>query len=578
MAEAIALEDLIDQYKVEQHVAEKRYSDLYLAYDVDEDRLVDLDILQPAFAQQATLASRFVQRARAIAQIRHPNIPRVYGVGETNTDLPYVAQQHFDGYPLSERLEQLAKLDTQVNSIYALKLVRQLVQALLLASRLDLLHYDLRPHNVLLKNVTLPSDDSVLLTDLYMPFEPQKWPDDGDVASLAFLSPEQRSGKQIDPASHVYSLGALLFQLLAGQPPLGAVGLGDALARRVTAGVSPLEQVRPGLSGPTYYLVDRSLRKDAGQRYETIELFAGALDEAVVAEESRIGAAAVAVNGPRRRIWAWLVPLLITSLMVVATVLAVAMVRGRPDDPGLVAAAVAEVATATLDGETSADSGGGDGESATGTANDPGDSEAGEAAVVIVPPEPSATPMPTETTAPTATATATATTTPTMEPTSTATPLPTATNTPVPRVGVALNSAFLRRGPGTFYPQVGVLRNGEQVDLLALWGDRDTGWFLVLTEDGQTAWLAVSVADPVSDDFLSSLPTPATIPPSPTPTMTPTPTATATVGATGTPPPAGGGGNSGGDNGGGQPPATSQPPATEPPPTNPTRTPPPIGG
>lgn len=576
MAEAIALEDLIDQYKVEQHVAEKRYTDLYLAYDVDEDRLVDLDILQPAFSQQASLASRFVQRANAIGQIRHPNIPRVYGVGETSTDLPYVAQQHFDGYPLSERLAQLAKLDTQVNSIYALKLVRQLVQALLLASRLDLLHYDLRPHNVLLKNVTLPSDDSVLLTDLYIPFEPRKWQDDGDTADLAFLSPEQRSGKQIDAASHVYSLGALLYQLLAGQTPPGAVGLGDALARRMTAGVSPLEQARPGLSAPTYYLVDRSLRKDAGQRYETIEQFAVALEEALVAEEARIGSAVVAVDGQRRRIWAWLAPLLITSLMIVATVLAVAMVRGRPEEPAL-SAAIAEVATATLAAEAGVAGGDGGSENAAGAENNTDDSESGNMAVVVAPEEPTATvtAAPTETVPPSETPTVAPTATSTPEPTNTATIPPTMTSTPVPRVGVALNSAFLRRGPGTFYSQVGVLRNGEEVEILALWGDRETGWYLVLTADGQIAWLAVSVTEPVSDDFLDALPTPATIPPSPTPTLTPTATATPTQSATSTPLPAG---SSGGNDGGGQPPATSQPPATEPPPDNPTRTPPPLDG
>ncbi len=74
--------NLVDQYKVEQLLAVKRYTDHYLAYDVDEDRSVTLDILRPDGVSTGFVA-QFTARARAIAQIRHPNIVRIFTVGRT---------------------------------------------------------------------------------------------------------------------------------------------------------------------------------------------------------------------------------------------------------------------------------------------------------------------------------------------------------------------------------------------------------------------------------------------------------------------------------------------------------------
>ena len=130
----------LDVYKrQEQRLAEKRHTDLYRAYDVDEDRLVRLDIVRPGPAEDNAFAGRFVNRARAVTQLRHPNIAPIYHIGKTADGHPYVAQAYVDGIPLSQRLDELARRETQVNALYALKLVRQLADALVLAERLELL-------------------------------------------------------------------------------------------------------------------------------------------------------------------------------------------------------------------------------------------------------------------------------------------------------------------------------------------------------------------------------------------------------------------------------------------------------
>ena len=191
MAVASLFEELLDQYKIEQRLAEKRYTELYRAYDVDDDRLVRLDIVRPGLAEDNAFAGRFVNRARAVTQLRHPNIAPIYHIGKTADGRPYVAQAYIDGIPLTQRLEELARRETQVNALYALKLVRQLADALVLAERLELLHHDLQPDNVWLKNVALPSDESLILLDLFIPADRRPPP----VGRPRYLSPARAAGR-----------------------------------------------------------------------------------------------------------------------------------------------------------------------------------------------------------------------------------------------------------------------------------------------------------------------------------------------------------------------------------------------
>ncbi|MEZ4516716.1 MAG: protein kinase [Chloroflexota bacterium] len=313
--------NLVDQYKVEQLEAVKRYTDHYSAYDVDEDRSVTLDILR-LDGVSTGFAAQFTSRARAIAQIRHPNIVRIFTVGRTQSERPYVAQVDIDGYPLSQRLEQLASRRTPVNPIYALKMVRQLTDALLLATRLDLLHYDLRPQNVFLKNVALPTDDVLVLTDLFVPYERRNWDTEAtDKELLDYLSPEQRAGKEINAGSHVYTLGVLAFHLLTSTLPPQPTANHEVLLRRITTVGTPLERLRGGLSAETYELVDRSLRKDSHQRYDSIEEFSTALEQALLAEELLVGSPGLTAATPARRSWGVMAILILVVLGIVASVI-----------------------------------------------------------------------------------------------------------------------------------------------------------------------------------------------------------------------------------------------------------------
>lgn len=579
MVVASLFEDLLDQYKLEQHVAEKRYTDLYQAYDIDHDRPVWLDIVRPSYAGDSSFAGRFVNRARAMAQIRHPNIAQVLHIGRADSGAPYVAQAVVDGYSLTYRLEQLARRESPANPIYALKLIRQLVDALLLAERLEMFHYDLQPDNILLKNVTLPTDDTVVLIDLFVPPQSNgRVAGEKDHPQSAYLSPEQRAGKEIMAASQIYSMGVILHHLLAGSLPTHPVTMRNTAINRLFGRATSLERARPGLTQATYYLVDRSLRKDPRGRYPTIEAFAAELDGALAAEELRLSPT-TRPAAPERKPQIWLVPLLVLGLFLALG--AVAMQNFRENGvggessgtspPTSRAVGMTDESTPTL--------------APSPEATSPSQPTAEPVAVVEgASPTAEDTNSPTELIA-TQLPESSPTSSPTTESTS-ATSATQATSTPTteprtPRVRVMHNLVNLRRGPGVVYSLMGSLTGGQLLDVMAWNNDRENPWFLVITEDQRIGWISSTVVQAEDPDAMADVPVAATLPPTPELTPTPEPTAsiavivtiTATVGS--------------GDLGGGGTPPSEQPtsppeqptsPPIQPtaPPVEPTSTPVPI--
>lgn len=510
MAVASLFEDLLDQYKLEERIAEKRYTDLYLAYDIDNDRPVWLDIVRDSYAADSSFAGQLITRARALAQVRHPNINPVLHVGKAAGGAPYVAQAAVDGRSLTHRLEQLARRETPANPLYALKLVRQLADALLLAERLNIFHYDLQPDNILLKSVTLPTDDTVVLVDLFVPLERNRHTAaEKSDPRRGYLSPEQRNGKEITAASQVYSLGAILHRLLAGKLPDHPVSLGGTALNRLFGRATALERERPGLAPATYRLIDRSLRKDPRGRYPTIEAFVTDLDSALAAEDLHLGAAAKPATATRRPL-AWLIPLLVLALFL--SVGAVVMGNLRDIRTGIDAMGALPPASLamTMTGEAT-------------VATAPASISTGPpqpttvAGAVAEQPSPTthATNLPTEQIA-TQPPEPSPTLSPTPEPTSTPTPEPT-----VPQVRVMHNLVNLRRGPGVAFASIGSVAGGKLLDVIAWNNDTNHPWYLVLTEEGRIGWIAAEVVQAVNPEALASVPPAATLPAAPVPSATP---------------------------------------------------------
>mgnify|MGYP002624367797 CR=1 FL=1 len=110
-------DQLIDQYKLEAHINQTAVTDLYRAFDVDENRPVAVEILLPTFNKKQ-FVEQFIEKMNKVAQLKHLNIAKVYQTGLTANNLPYVARALVEGITLWERLRQLNTRRTQANTRY----------------------------------------------------------------------------------------------------------------------------------------------------------------------------------------------------------------------------------------------------------------------------------------------------------------------------------------------------------------------------------------------------------------------------------------------------------------------------
>ena len=607
-------DQLIDQYKLEAHINQTAVTDLYRAFDVDENRTVAIEILLPTFNNKKLFVEQFVAKMNKVAQLKHPNIAQVYQIGLTPNARPYIARDLIEGITLQERLSQLAQQPSSSNSIYALKIIKQLAEALELAERLDLYHYHLSPDNIHLKQ-----DGTVVLVDLGVPAA-----ENGTAVKLtspqnaAYIAPEQFQGKPIDSRSQIYSMGVTLYEILTTElpPPPGSVW--QDFSQALTPHTSPLEQKRPDLSRQTHALIEKSLRRQPWGRYTNIKEFLEAINEALQSErmlmQNRGETAVLPIPARRRSPASILLPILLIFICLGSVAAIWAAVQNQNSVPPTSQAAASDALSASQSptptlaeitpganseptpslifqdtavigtinilapaDESEFQAGNavnfrwswndslqenqrfsvyllmGNGRSLLGTVST--SATDGNYSLQTLLPESNNVisewhivledtttnrDIVTSSNRRIAIQPALATPTFTPSPTSSATPTFTVTPTPIPQVEIIVSSASLRLGPGTAYPILRYLYQGDVVAVLAK--DSATGdWYNIILDDGSRGWLAAIAISPVGETSLNTVEIAATLPPRPTNTPTPTSTNTPTPTATPTPVPGGGG-------------------------------------
>lgn len=340
-------DQLIDQYKLEAHINQTAVTDLYRAFDVDENRPVAVEVLLPLFNSKKQFVDQFIEKMNKVSQIKHPNIAQVYQIGLTPNNRPYVARDLVDGITLRERLEQLAQQTTPANSIYALKIIRQLAEALELAERLDLYHYYLSPDNIQLKQ-----DGTVVLVDLGIPAL-----ENGTAVKVDFspnspyIAPEIQQGKSVDSRSQIYSLGVILHEILVGKLPLEPGSVWQSFSQAVRPKNTVLEEARPDLARQTYDLIEKSLLKQPWARYTSIKEFLEAINEALQNErmlvQTRGEKAVVSLPAPRRSRLVLLLPLVGILVLLAAVALWYRSQEPASENPTATIVAVDSGITAT---------------------------------------------------------------------------------------------------------------------------------------------------------------------------------------------------------------------------------------
>ncbi len=291
---------LAGHYALARELGRGGMATVFLATDLKHDRPVAFKILHPDLAQ--TLGpERFQREIRLAARLQHPHILTVHDSGETSGHL-WFTMPFVEGESLRERLRR----ERQLPLTDALRVTREAAQALQYAHEHGVVHRDIKPENLLLTR-----DGNTLVADFGIA-RALGAAEDGltqtgmSVGTPAYMSPEQATGDPtLDARSDIYSLGAVLYEMLAGEPPYSGPTVQAMLMKRLSEPVPSVRSGRPAIPEAVDLAVRKSLAVVPADRYATAAEFAQALEQAVSATSGATAAvtpaAAVQANPGRRK-------------------------------------------------------------------------------------------------------------------------------------------------------------------------------------------------------------------------------------------------------------------------------------
>ena len=275
---------LADRYRIERELGQGGMATVYLAHDLRHDRQVAIKVLRPELAA-ALGAERFLAEVKITARLDHPHILTLIDSGTVDDGLFYVMP-----YVRGESLRARLAREKQLGVDEALAIARQVASALDYAHRQGVIHRDIKPENILLQ------EGEAILTDFGIALAVSEAGGDrltGTGLSLgtpSYMSPEQAAGdRHLDARSDIYALGAVTYEMLAGEPPVTGASARAIVAKLLTEDPTPLRvlrgTVRPGLETA----VMRALAKAPADRFATAREFADALSSGTVAAPAPAG-------------------------------------------------------------------------------------------------------------------------------------------------------------------------------------------------------------------------------------------------------------------------------------------------
>ena len=260
------------RYLVERELGRGGMATVYLVRDTRHDRLLALKVLHPDLA--AFLGrERFLREIAVASRLMHPNILPLHDSGESDGHLFYL-MPYVEGDTLRDRLEKEHPLPVE----QAVRIARDVAEALAYAHDHNIVHRDIKPSNILLQSGSAIVADFGIARAISKSVDDDALTDSGLVLGTpAYMSPEQASAEEVDGRSDIYSLGCVLYEMLAGSAPFSGVSGRALLARHSLDPVPPIRTVRPSLPPSIEAAVLRSLEKIPADRYATAREFAADL-------------------------------------------------------------------------------------------------------------------------------------------------------------------------------------------------------------------------------------------------------------------------------------------------------------
>ncbi len=361
----------IGRYQVLERVGKGGMGVLYRGVDPVLDREVAIKVMLVDFSEDTEqMRPRFYREAQAAAKLQHSNIVTIFEFAEDN-NTPYIVMEFLSGTPLDARMASPIPLtlDDKVN------IVAQLCSALNYAHGQGVVHRDIKPANLFI----LPDGTVKLLDFGVAKLTTSTLTRQGDVlGSVSYMSPEQVSGSEsIDGRSDIFSVGVMLFEMLAGRKPFKGETPTATIVQILREDPPALDKLVPGIPPRLVAAVNRALAKEPGDRFPTAGEFgkelqiirrsiqaasseAHGLDETRFANSSEMAAlqqqleqdaaakAVATTSTPLHRKWA--VPVIAAAMILIGVAAVTLKMQGTPPDGSTVtnsAAAIAPVAAST---------------------------------------------------------------------------------------------------------------------------------------------------------------------------------------------------------------------------------------
>jgi serine/threonine protein kinase/Tol biopolymer transport system component len=250
--------------------------EVYLATDTTLDRVVALKILPPEIASDQQRMQRFVQEAKTASSLNHPNILTIFEIGETD-GAHFIATEFIDGITLRQHMN-----GRRLKLSEALDIAAQIAAALAAAHAVGIIHRDVKPENIMLRKdgyaklldfgLAKPTERQVSLVDTEAQTQMLVNTSPGMVmGTVSYMSPEQARGYQLDARTDIWSLGCVLYEMVAGRVPFGGETTSDVI-------VAVLDREPPLLPGGPHEtplelqrILRKALRKDKEERYQTVK-------------------------------------------------------------------------------------------------------------------------------------------------------------------------------------------------------------------------------------------------------------------------------------------------------------------
>jgi eukaryotic-like serine/threonine-protein kinase len=265
----------ISHYTILEKLGEGGMGVVYKAEDTKLDRTVALKFLPSELTRDPEAKARFIQEAKAASALDHPNICNVHEIGETDDDQIFIAMACYEGETLKKKIERRAMAFDE-----AIRVATQVGEGLAKAHAQGIVHRDIKPANIIVTNDGVAKILDFGLAKLAGQVRLTKT--SSTLGTVAYMSPEQARGEEVDRRTDIWSLGVLMYEMLTGRLPFKGEHEAALLYSIVHEEPQELSSLRPGTPPLVSSAVAKALEKDRALRYQMVEELIGDLKKLAV--------------------------------------------------------------------------------------------------------------------------------------------------------------------------------------------------------------------------------------------------------------------------------------------------------